>query len=85
MSEVAKKAICAAHRLSKRSLASAVIVRMNNLDKKTQIINDGKKQELQTKDVGYRSKNRIYVSKHLTKETTELLMAAKEKLKVPVT
>jgi hypothetical protein len=75
--------ICAAHRLSNKGEAPAVIIKMNNREKKTQMIRESKKREIKTRDVGYATNDRIFLSEHLTKETTELLQATKEKLKEP--
>lgn len=73
--------ICTTHRLSNKGDAPAVIVKMNNRDKKNQIIKEGRKNQPKCRDIGYNSEERIYCSEHLTKETNDLLWAAKEKLK----
>lgn len=73
--------ICTVHRLSNRGEAPAIVVKMNNRDKKNQIVKEGRRKQLKCRDIGYNSDERIYCSEHLTKENNDLLQAAKERLK----
>lgn len=73
--------ICTTHRLSNKGDTPAIIVRMNNRDKKNAMIKAGRRRELSTRDLGWKTDERIFISDHLTKETGELLLAAKEKLR----
>jgi len=59
----------------------AIVVRLNNRDKKSRIIKEGRRKELTAGDLGRRSNARIFVSDHLTRETSEFLAATKEKLR----
>lgn len=76
--------ICATHRLSKKGEAPAIVVKMNNREKKMKMIKEGRKRKIQASDIGYATKEHaIFINEHLTNETAELLRATKEELKVP--
>lgn len=75
--------VCIAHRLSNKGEAPAIVVKMNNRDKKIKMISEGKKKVLSAMEIGGKTDTRIFISEHLTKETSELLAATKEKLRDP--
>lgn len=75
--------ICTVHRLSNIGEAPAIVMKMNNRDKKTHLMKEARKKKLKANDFGYSSNEYIFLSEHLTKENNELLFEAKEKLKIP--
>ena len=74
--------ICTVHRLSNNGESPAIVMKMNNRDKKTQMMKEARKRKLKASDFRYSSSEDIFLSEHLTKENNELLIAAKEKLKM---
>ncbi|XP_065221127.1 uncharacterized protein LOC135846068 [Planococcus citri] len=70
--------IIAANRLLTNSRGTpAILVQLNDRDKRSQFIKQSKARKLNAKNLGFNSNENIYVNEHLTKHTMSLFKKAK--------
>ena len=71
--------ICTAHRLpSRKDRIPAIVVRLNNRDKKSNMIKSSRQKRLNGKDLNFVPAVPIYVSDHLTTHTAAILRKAND-------
>lgn len=71
--------ICAAHRLPGGiDNARPIIIRFNNSEIKPKLIAASKKNRITSENIGFNIKMPIFITEHLTRETTEIFQKAKE-------
>lgn len=68
--------ISTCHRLSNKKTPN-IVARLNNRDKKAEMIKQSKIKQLKAKTLGWQMDHQIFVRNHLTKYTSDLLFEAK--------
>lgn len=70
--------IKAIHRLQIRNNAAAVKMKLNNRDKRMQLLINGRKKKLSANDIGLKASTQSFVNEDTTRQMRALLAVAKQ-------